>query len=82
MLFFVLSYFLCVCVCVCVCVHARACVCVCVISNQSTSKKPHVSNLSKLDACQKSSGCGDLERVSKLGQNLRKEVGNIGRGSS
>ena len=53
---------------------------VCVISNQSTSKKLHVSNLSKLDACQKSSGRGDLERVSKLGQNLRKGVGNIGRG--
>ena len=26
-------------------------VCVCVISNQSTNKKLHVSNLSKLDAC-------------------------------
>ena len=25
-------------------------VCVCVISNQSTSKKPHLSGLSKLDA--------------------------------
>ena len=36
------------------------CVCVCVIPNQSTSKKPHVSDLSKLDACQKSSGCGGL----------------------
>ena len=36
------------------------CVCVCVISNQSTSKKPHVSDLNKLDACQKSSGCGGL----------------------
>ena len=55
---------------------------VCVISNQSTSKKLHVSNLSKLDACQKSSGHGDLERLSKLGQNLRKQVGNIGWGSS
>ena len=33
-----------VCVCVCVCVF------LCVISNQSTSKKPHVSDLSKLDA--------------------------------
>ena len=26
------------------------CVCVCIISNQSASKKPHVSDLSKLDA--------------------------------
>ena len=34
----------CLCVCVCVCVRA------CVISNQSTSKKPHLSDLSKLDA--------------------------------
>ena len=67
---------MCVCVSVCLCV----CVSVSVISNQSTSKKPHVSNLSKLDTCQKSSGRGDLERVSKLGQNLRKGVGNIGRG--
>ena len=60
-------------------------VCVCLISNQSTSEKPHVSNLSKLDACQKSSGRGDLERGSKLGRNLRKGVGNIrgqGGGSS
>ena len=39
-------------VCVRACVRARACVCVCVcvISNQGTSEKPHVSNLSKLDA--------------------------------
>ena len=34
------------------------CVCVFVISNQSTSKKPHVSDLSKLDAFEKSSGGG------------------------
>ena len=36
---------LCVFACMCVCV----CVCVCLILNQSTSKKPHVSDLSKLD---------------------------------
>ena len=36
------------------------CVCVCVISNQSTSKKLHLSDLNKLGACQKSSGCGGL----------------------
>ena len=35
---------LCVCVCVCVCM------CVCVISNQGTSKKSYVSDLSKRDA--------------------------------
>ena len=34
--------------------------CACVISNQSTSKKRHASNLSKLYACQKSSGRGNL----------------------
>ena len=43
-----------ICLCVCLCV----CVCVFVISNQSTSKKPHVSDLSKLDAFEKSSGGG------------------------
>ena len=32
----------------CVCLHV--CLCVCVISNQTTSKKLHVSDLSKLDA--------------------------------
>ena len=32
---------------VCMCV----CVCVCVISNESNSKKPHVSDLSKLMSC-------------------------------
>ena len=34
----------------CVCVCVRVCVCVCVISNESTSKKPHVSDFNKLDA--------------------------------
>ena len=41
----------CVCLCVvCVCSCVHVCACVCVISNQSTSKKPHVWDLSKLDA--------------------------------
>ena len=35
---------LCVCMCECVCVY------VCVILSQSTSKKTHMSDLSKLDA--------------------------------
>ena len=35
-------------------------VCVCVISNQSTGKKPNVSDLGKLGACQKRSDCGGL----------------------
>ena len=47
-----------VCVCVCVgrgfvfvsvCLFVCVCVFVCVISNKSTNKKPHVSDLSKLD---------------------------------
>ena len=51
------------------------CVCVCVISNQSTSKKPHVSDLSKLDACQKSSGFGGLveaglDKIPESGQEI------------
>ena len=43
-------------VCVFVCVFLIVCLCVyvCLISNQSTSKKPHVSDLSKLDALYKS----------------------------
>ena len=41
-------------VCLCVCVFS----CVLVISNQSSSKKPHVSGLGKLDTYQNSSGVG------------------------
>ena len=41
-------------VCLCVCVF----LCVLVISNQSSSKKPHVSDLGKLDTYQNSSGVG------------------------
>ena len=49
------------------------CVC-CVISNQSTSKKPNVSDLSKLGACQKRRRFGG----GRVGRNLRKGVGNVG----
>ena len=38
-------------VCLCLRVFVCACVCVCVISNESNSKKPHVSDLSKLMSC-------------------------------
>ena len=38
-----------VCLSVCVCVCVFVCVNVCAISNQSTSRKPYVSGLSKLD---------------------------------
>ena len=39
----------CLSVCVCVCLCVFVCVNVCAISNQSTSRKPYVSGLSKLD---------------------------------
>ena len=44
------AYAVCLCVCPCVCVFVCVCVYVCLISNQSTSKKPHVLDHSKLDA--------------------------------
>ena len=44
------AYAVCLCVCPCVCVFVCVCVYLCLISNQSTSKKPHVLDHSKLDA--------------------------------